>query len=100
MAFLRKGRVEGNEVRCDVTGTYRREESIRWCEKFLSSYKEIMDAQYFSFCIILSNYVRSILFYRNKNHDVRQIRFRVCMKMRRCKRRICKRKTFLGQPNT
>ena len=34
-----------------------------------------------------------------KNHDVRQIRFHVCIKMRRCKRRVCKRKTFFGQSN-
>ena len=26
--------------------------------------------------------------------------FHVCTKMHRCKRRVCKRKTLLGQPNT
>ena len=58
-----------------------------------------MDAR-FPFYIILSNYVRSILFYKNKDYNVRQIRFHVCIKMRRCKRRVCKRKTLFGQPNT
>ena len=72
---------------------------IRSPEKFLSIYKEIMDAQHFPFYIILSNYVWSILFYQNKNHNVRQIRFHVCIKMHRRKRRVCKRKTLSGQPN-
>ena len=58
-----------------------------------------MDAQDLSFYIILSNYVRSILFYHNKDHNVRQIRFHVCIKIHRCKRRICKRKTLFRQPN-
>ena len=31
---------------------------------------------------------------------LRQIRFHVCIKMRRCKRRVCKRKTLFGQPNS
>ena len=34
---------------------------IRLSQKFLSFYKEIVDAQHFLFYIILSNYVRSIL---------------------------------------
>ena len=55
-----------------------------------------MDAQYFSFYIILSNYV---LFYQNSEHNFRRIRFHVCIKMHRCKRRVCKRKTRFGQPN-
>ena len=38
-----------------------------------------MDAQYFPFYIILSSCVRSILFYQNEDHNVRQIRFHVCM---------------------
>ena len=59
-----------------------------------------MDAGHFPFYIILSNYVWSILFYRNKDHHVRQIRFHVCIKMHRCKNRVCKRKTLFGQPNT
>ena len=58
-------------------------------EKFLSFYKGIMDAQYFPSYIILSNYVWSILFYQNKDHNVRRIRFHVCIKMHRCKRRVC-----------
>ena len=53
----------------------------------------------FLFYIILSNYVRSILFYQNKNHNVRQIRFHVYIKMRCSKRCVCKRKTLSGQPN-
>ena len=72
---------------------------IRSSEKFLSSYKEIMDAQHFHFYIILSNYVRSILFYQNEDHNFRQIRFHVRIKMYRCKRRVCKRKTLSGQTN-
>ena len=49
---------------------------------------------HFHFYIILSNYVRSILFYENKDHNVRQIRFHVCIKMHRCKR-----EALFGQPN-
>ena len=67
-------------------------------EKFLSFYKEIMDAQHFPFYIIISNYVCSILFYQNKDQNVRRIRFHVCIKMRCCKRRVCKRKRLFGQP--
>ena len=48
---------------------------IRSSDKFLSFYKEIMDAQRFPFYIILPNYVWSISFYQNKDHNVRQIRF-------------------------
>ena len=44
--------------------------NIRSFEKFLSFYKEIMDAQHFSFYIILSNYVWSILFCQNRFHVV------------------------------
>ena len=58
-----------------------------------------MDAQYFTFYIILSNYVWSILFYQNKDHNIRQIRFHVCVKMYRCKRRVYKRETLFGQLN-
>ena len=75
-------------------------EYIRSSEKFLSFYKEIMDAQDFPFYIILSNYVCSILFYQNKDHNIRQIRFHVCIKMHRCNRRVCKGKTLFGQPDT
>ena len=73
--------------------------SIRSSEKFLSFYKEIIDTQYFPFYIILSNYVWSSLFYQTKDHNVRQIKFGVCIKMRCCKRRVCKRKILSGQPN-
>ena len=75
------------------------ERSLRSSEKFLSFYKEIIVAQYFLFHIILSNYLWSILFYQNKDRNVRQIRFHVCIKMHRCKRRVCKRKTLFRQPN-
>ena len=73
---------------------------IRSSEKFLSFHKQIMDAQYFSFYIILSNYAWSILFYQNKDYNVRQISFHVRIKMHRCKRWVCKRKTLFGQSNT
>ena len=90
-----------NAVACDFCEIHviKCRAIIRSSEKFLSFYKEIMDAQHFPFYIILSNYVRSILFYQDKDHNVRQIRFHVCTKMRRCKRRVCKRKTLFGQPN-
>ena len=39
------------------------------------------------------------MIYQNKDHDVRQIRFRVSIKMHRCKRRVCKRKTLFGRSN-
>ena len=55
--------------------------SIMSSEKFRPFYKEIMNAQHFSFYIILSNYVWSILFYQDKDYNVRQIRFHVCIKM-------------------
>ena len=51
----------------------------RSSKKFLSFYKEIMDAQHFLSYIILSNYVWSILFYQNKDHNIWQIRFHVCI---------------------
>ena len=44
--------------------------NIRSFEKFRSFYTEIMDAQHFSFYIILSNYVWSILFCQNRFHVV------------------------------
>ena len=53
----------------------------------------------FLFYIILSNYVRSMLFYRDKHRDILQTWFHVCMKMHRCKRHVCERKTLSGQPN-
>ena len=58
-----------------------------------------MAAQYFPFYNILSNYVWSILFYQDKDYNARQIGFHVRIKMRRCKRRVYKRKTLFGQPN-
>ena len=73
--------------------------STRSSEKFLSFYKETMDA-HFSCYIILSNYVWSTLSYQDKDHKVWQIRFHICIKMRRCKRRVCKRKTLFGQSKT
>ena len=73
---------------------------IRSSEKFLSFYKETMNAQHFPLYITLSNYVWSILFYEIKDHNVRQIRFHVGIKIRCCKGRVCKRKTLSGQPNT
>ena len=46
-------------------------------QKFVMNiYKEIMDAQHFSFYITLSNYVWSIFFYQ-EDHNVWQIRFHV-----------------------
>ena len=54
---------------------------IRSSEKFLSLYKEIIDTQHFPFYIILSNYVRSILLYQDKDYDVRQSRVHVCIKI-------------------
>ena len=39
------------------------------------------------------------MFYQNKDHNVRQSRFHVCIKMRWYKRRVCKRKAFFGQSN-
>ena len=75
------------------------QENVRSSEKFLSFYKEVMDAQHFSFYIMLSNYVRSIFLYQDKDRNVWQIRFHVCIKMHRCKRRVRKRKTLFGQPN-
>ena len=48
---------------------------------------------------VLYYFIEFILFYQNKDHNVRQIRFHVCIKMRRCKGRVCKRKTLFGQPN-
>ena len=44
--------------------------NIRLSEKFLSFYEEIMDTQRFLFYIILSNYVRSILFCWDKHRDI------------------------------
>ena len=73
-------------------------DNIRSSEKFLSFYKEIMDA-HFSFYIILSNYVWFILFYQDKDYNVRQIRFPVCTKMHCYKRCVRKRKTPFGQHN-
>ena len=52
-----------------------------------------MDAQHLSF------YKRFLPFYQNKDHNVRQIRFHVCIKTRCCKGRVCKRKTLSRHPN-
>ena len=52
-------------------------------EKFLSFY-EIIDAQCFLFYIILSNYVRFILFCWDKHRDISQTWFHVCTKVHCC----------------
>ena len=70
---------------------------MRSSEKFLSFHKEIMDA-HFLFYIILSNYA-SIWFSQNKDYNVRQIKFHVCIKINRCKKRVCKRKTLFERSN-
>ena len=72
--------------------------SIRLSEKFLSFYEEIIDAQRSLFYIILSKYVRSILFCRDKQRDISQTWFRVCTKVHCCKKHVCERKTLSGQP--
>ena len=73
--------------------------SIRLSEKFLSFYEEIIDAQHFLFYIILSNYVRSILFCWDKHRDISQPWFHVCMVVHCCKKHVCERKRLSGQPN-
>ena len=65
---------------------------IRSSEKFLSFHKEIMDVLYY----FIELRMIIFLFYQNKDHNVPQIRFHVCIKMHR----FCKRKTHSGQPNT
>ena len=78
-----------------------RDVTIIWLsEKFLSFYEEIIDAQRLLFYIILSNYVRSILFCRDKHRDISQTCFHVCMKVHCCEKHVCERKTLFGQPNT
>ena len=73
--------------------------TIRLSEKFLSFYEEIIDAQHFLFYIILSNYVRSILFCWDKHRDISQPWFHVCMVVHCCKKHVCERKRLSGQPN-
>ena len=68
--------------------------------KFLSFYEKIIDAQCFLFYIILSNYVRSILFCWDKLRDISQTRFHVCTKLHCCKKHVCEKETLSGQPNT
>ena len=53
--------------------------SIRLSEKFLPFHEEIIDAQRFFFYIILSNYVRSILFCSNKHRHISHTCFHVCI---------------------
>ena len=72
--------------------------SIRLSEKFPSFYEEITDARDFLFYIVLSSYVRSILFCWDEYRDVSQTCFHVCMKLHCCKKHVCERKTLLGQP--
>ena len=74
--------------------------SIRLSEKFLSFYEEIINARRFFFYIILSNYVRSVLFCRDRHRDISQTCFHVCIKTHCCKKHVCERKTLFGQPNT
>ena len=71
---------------------------IRLSEKFLSFYQEIIGAR-FLFYIILSNYLRFILFCWDKRRDISQTWFHVCAKVHCCKKHACKRKTLSGQPN-
>ena len=73
--------------------------SIRSSEKFLSLYEEIIDAQRFSFYIILPNYVRSISFCWDKHRDISQTWFQVSLKVHCCKKHVCERKILFGQPN-
>ena len=81
-------------------GIFQLEYSIRLSEKFLSFYEEITNAQGFLFYIILSNYVRSILFCRDKHRDISQTWFHVCTKVDCCRKHVCERKILSGQPNT
>ena len=71
---------------------------IRLLETFLSFYQDIIDAQRILFYIILSNYVRSILFRWDKHRDISQTWFHVSMKVHCCKKH--ERKTIFGQPST
>ena len=75
--------------------------NIKLSEK-LSFYKEIIDAQrsFVLYFYISSNYVRSILFCRDKHRDISQTRFHVCIKVHRGKKHVCERKTLFGQPNS
>ena len=67
--------------------------------EFISFYAEIMDAQRFMFYIILSNYVRSILFCWDKHRDISQTWFHIFTKVHCCKKHVCERRTLSGQPN-
>ena len=69
--------------------------SIRLSEKFLPFHEEIIDAQRFFFYIILSNYVRSILFCSDKHRHISHTYFHVCYKNHDCERKI-----LSGQHNT
>ena len=74
-------------------------QNIRSSASFFHFYKEIMDTRHFSFYIILSNYVRSILSIKIKTITFDRLGFTFGIKVHRCKRRVCKRKTLFGQPN-
>ena len=78
--------------------TYR--DSIRSSEKFLSFYEEIIDAQRFSFYIILTNYVRIILLCWDKHRDISQTWFLVCVKVQYCKKHVCLNIVRCKKPNT
>ena len=63
---------------------------IRSSEKFLSFYKELMH-NIFSSTLFYRITYDSFCFINGKDRNVRQIRFHVCIKMRRCKRRVKER---------
>ena len=73
--------------------------SIGLSGKFLSFYEEIIEARRFSFHIILSSYVRSILFCWDKHRDISQTWFHLCTKVHCCRKYVCERKTLFGEPN-
>ena len=75
------------------------DESNRIMLGYEDIYEEIIHAQRLLLYIILSNYVRSILFCRDKHRHISQTWFHVCTKMHYRKKHVCERKTLFGQPN-
>lgn len=74
--------------------------SIGLSEKFLFLYKKIIDAWHF--CFVLFYWITHGTFFSIKifkDHNIWQISFRVCVKMRCCERHVCKRKTLFRQAN-
>ena len=61
---------------------------IRSSQKFLSFYKKIIDAHNRLFHIILLIYVWYILYYWDKNRNVWETKFHVCVKMHYCERHV------------